>query len=73
MDHFLQLLASGEFKFHDLGPKENMIRYGTKNAPEFYPENIICKNMAIFIGDRDSVMDPKDMNEVISRLKGKYN
>ncbi|KAJ6220315.1 hypothetical protein RDWZM_006127 [Blomia tropicalis] len=68
--HYAQLYSSGKFQKFDYGRKENQIKYGQDEPPE-YSLNKISPNSTIFLayGMTDYLVTPDDAVRMISILK----
>jgi len=53
--HFGQLIASGEFRTFEFGPRENLRRYGSTVNPYYPIKNIISPDIAFIYGRTDTL------------------
>ena len=64
LEHFKQIMDSGEFKKFDHGREENINRYG-KRYPQFYDlDNIKGFNINLVCGSEDLLVTPLDYNRI---------
>jgi len=68
INHFLQILSSGNFQRPDRGPTENKKRYG-QMIPPMYDLDSITTKVALFWGENDLLADPTDVSWTAQRLK----
>lgn len=68
VDHFKQLVNTGEFRMYDFGKKENKKRYGQATAPLFEISNIKNIPVALYCGTDDLLSSEKDYNWLRSEL-----
>lgn len=69
--HFGQLVASGEFRAFDFGPRENLRRYGTAVNPYYQIGKINSPDIAFVSGRTDTLATMKNVQITRSMLKVK--
>ena len=60
-------LLENEFRKFDFGEKENMVRYGTEIPPS-YDLSKITAPVALFVGDKDDLACPADVDYLVTQL-----
>ena len=65
--HYLQLVLSNEFHAFNYGPEENMRRYG-RRSPPLYDLNRVTAKVAVFWGQNDILIVPKDQRRLVRSL-----
>ncbi|XP_071507660.1 gastric triacylglycerol lipase-like [Diadema antillarum] len=68
MKHFIQMVVSGKCQMYDYGRKQNRIRYNSTTPPEYHVEDLKVP-VALFWGDDDFLADPKDVANLIPRIR----
>lgn len=70
MVHWAQMVRTEEFKMHDFGWFGNEDRYGQRSAPMYNVTSYFPRNLpfAIFYGDNDLLVSPKDSELLIRNL-----
>lgn len=66
--HYAQVYNAKNFIRYDYGKEENQERYGQDTPPE-YPLEKIRVPFAVFKGKVDELADPKDVQDLIERLR----
>ena len=66
--HYAQLhLLENTFQKFDFGTKENVVRYGSENPP-VYDLSKITAPIALFVGDKDDLACPADVDYLVTQL-----
>ena len=60
-------LLENEFRKFDFGKQENMVRYGTE-VPPSYDLSKISAPVALFVGDKDDLACPADVDYLVTQL-----
>lgn len=60
IDHFAQIIETGEFKLYDHGPSENIRYYNSSRPPMINLTNIKNVPIAMFVGTKDLISTPFD-------------
>ncbi|XP_072016928.1 lysosomal acid lipase/cholesteryl ester hydrolase-like [Amphiura filiformis] len=68
MDHWGQMVQSGEFIMYDYGCLGNLRHYGQIRPPLYHVEKMQVPT-ALFWGDRDTLATPKDIRRLIPKIK----
>ncbi|XP_033110134.1 gastric triacylglycerol lipase-like isoform X2 [Anneissia japonica] len=68
LNHFAQMVLSGEFSMYDHGMLGNLLKYKQARPPNYIIENIQTP-VAIFWGENDILADPTDVRKLRSKLK----
>lgn len=66
--HYAQVYKTKNLVRYDYGEDENQARYGQETPPEYPLENIRVP-FAVFKGKADKFADPKDVQDLITRLR----
>lgn len=67
LEHYQQLILSGQFRRFDHGPRRNMERYGSRDPPN-YDLSKITRPVVLHYGGRDSTVHPKDVEHLSTQL-----
>ena len=70
--HIGQNIVKGGFNKFDYGTDQNLVHYGSPNAPEYPLDQINSTSIAIFYSKSDEFGDEKDVRQLIDTLKGKF-
>ncbi|XP_043191779.1 lipase 3-like [Amphibalanus amphitrite] len=67
MEQVSQYIASGRFQRYDYGKKQNLVRYGQRRPPEYFPEKVTAPVVLIW-GPNDKMADKRDAALLAARL-----
>lgn len=70
VEHYCQMVLSGNFQMYNYGAKENLKRYGQLIPPEYHPANIDIP-VAFFSGGQDRLADKKDVEWIRSKIRNR--
>lgn len=71
MIHWAQSASKKTFKYFDYGYEENKKRYGRPDPPDYPLEHIDTRHVALFSSLNDGLADPRDVQILRNRLKGR--
>lgn len=60
---FLKTITEGNFQYFDYGSKENIVRYGQENPPQYQLQNISTP-IALFYAQNDWLAGPEVLKTV---------
>eukprot|EP00929_Paragymnodinium_shiwhaense_P103678 TRINITY_DN6734_c0_g1_i1.p1 TRINITY_DN6734_c0_g1~~TRINITY_DN6734_c0_g1_i1.p1 ORF type:complete len:416 (+),score=78.76 TRINITY_DN6734_c0_g1_i1:51-1250(+) len=72
LTHFSQLLNSEKFRRYDYGESGNMDHYHSLTPPDYKLAELALPT-ALFIGSKDDLADPTDVEHLLSDTKGNQN
>ncbi|XP_058444485.1 lipase 3-like [Malaya genurostris] len=68
LEHYAQVISSGNFQQFDHGTKENRVRYNASKPPSYRLERIQSP-LALYYSDNDWLVAVKDVQQLKSRLR----
>ena len=69
-----QFVLSGRFhQFDHLNSTLNYQTYSQETAPDYPIDKLTPNNLVLFIGQNDLLCDSKDVDTLLSKVKGKIN